>query len=54
MIPYRAILNNADRHTCLTDMDVEIIVNTISNVDVETVIEFGEHLVSALDKTEKL
>lgn len=51
---YRAALNNGVRHTCLTGMDVEMIVNTIGNVDVETVIEFGEYLVSALDKTDKI
>ena len=49
-----AALNNGVRHTCLTGMDVEMIVNTIGNVDVETVIEFGEYLVIALDKTDKI
>jgi len=41
-MPYRASLNNGVRHTCLTDMDVEMVIG------------FGEYLVSALEKTEKL
>lgn len=51
---FRLALDNGVRHTCLTGMDVEMMVNTIGNVDVEKVIGFGEYLVSVLDETDEI
>lgn len=51
---FRAAMESGARYTCLTGMDVEMLVNTIANVDCETVIEFGEYLVSVLEKANEI
>ncbi len=40
--------------TCLTGMDAEMMVKTISNIDVDLVIEFGEYIVSAIDQMNEI
>jgi len=51
---FRAAMDAGARYTCLTGMDVEMLVNTIANVDCETVIEFGEYIVSVLENTDEI
>jgi hypothetical protein len=35
-------------------MDAEMMVKTISNIDVDLVIEFGEYIVSAIDQMNEI
>lgn len=51
---FRNAMESGARYTCLTGMDVEMLVNTIGNVDCETVIAFGEYLVQVLENTDEI
>jgi len=51
---FRAAMDFGTRYTCLTGMDVEMLVNTLGNVDVNTVIEFGEYYVKVLEQTDRI
>ena len=51
---YRAALDRGVRNTCLCGMDVEMLVNTIGKVDVDTVIAFGEYLVQVIDQADEI
>ena len=51
---FRAAMDFGTRYTCLCGMDVEMLVNTLANVDVDTVIAFGEYLVSVMEATDDI
>jgi len=51
---FREAMDFGSRYICLTGMDVEMLVNTLANIDVDTVIEFGEYIVSVIDKADKI
>jgi len=51
---FRKAMDNGTRYICMCGMDVEMLVNTLTNVDVDLVIEFGEYLVSVLDAADHL
>ncbi|ATW28556.1 hypothetical protein DCMF_11685 [Candidatus Formimonas warabiya] len=51
---FRTAMESGARYTCLTGMDVEMLVNTIAQVDCETVIEFGEYLVRVLEQADEI
>ncbi len=51
---FRAAMEFGTRYTCLCGMDVEMMVNTLANVDVDTVIEFGEYMVKVIDEADDI
>ncbi|MEL7568679.1 MAG: aminopeptidase [Dehalobacterium sp.] len=51
---FRDAMAFGTRYTCLTGMDVEMLVNTIANVDCETVIAFGEYIVNVLEQADEI
>ena len=51
---FREAMDFGTRYTCLCGMDVEMLVNTLANVDVDTVIEFGEYMVKIIEKADKI
>ena len=51
---FREAMEFGCRYTCLCGMDVEMLVNTLSNVDVDTVIEFGEYMVEVIDNADEI
>ena len=51
---FRAAMENGTRYICLCGMDVEMLVNTVANVDVEAVIEFGEYMVSVIEAADDI
>ena len=51
---FRAAMKRGTRYTCLCGMDVEMLVNTLGNVDVDLVIEFGEYLCEVLRNTDEV
>ena len=50
----QAVDVNGARYICLLGMDVEMLVNTISNVDVDTVVEFGEFLKARFERAKDI
>jgi len=46
----QAVDVNGARYICLLGMDVEMLVNTITNVDYDTVVDFGEYLKARFEK----
>ena len=51
---FRQAMDFGTRYTCLCGMDVEMLVNTLANVDVDAVIEFGEYLVTVLEQADEI
>ncbi len=51
---FRQAMDFGTRYTCLCGMDVEMLVNTLANVDVETIIEFGEYMVKVIEKADEI
>ncbi len=51
---FREAMANGTRYTCLCGMDVEMMVNTLANLDVDLVIEFGEYLCEVLRNTDEV
>ncbi len=51
---FREAMANGARYTCLCGMDVEMMVNTLANLDVDLVIEFGEYLCEVLGNTDEV
>jgi len=51
---FRAAMARGCRYTCLCGMDVEMLVNTLANLDVDLVIEFGEYLCEVLRQTDEV
>lgn len=51
---FRKALDNGTRYTCLTGMDVTMIVNTIGNINYELLVEFGEYLTQKVQATDKI
>ncbi len=51
---FRKAMDFGTRYTCLCGMDVEMLVNTLANVDVDTVIEFGEYMVKIIEKADEI
>lgn len=51
---FREAMDYGTRFTCLCGMDVEMLVNTLANVDVDAVIEFGEYLTEVIDKADEI
>jgi leucyl aminopeptidase (aminopeptidase T) len=51
---FRDAMDFGTRYTCLTGMDAEMMVKTISNIDVDLVIEFGEYLCEVLRNTNEV
>lgn len=51
---FREAMDFGTRYTCLCGMDVEMLVNTLANVDVDTVIEFGEYIVGVIEKADEI
>ena len=51
---FREAMDFGTRYTCLCGMDVEMLVNTLANVDVDTVIEFGEYMVDVIQKADEI
>ncbi len=51
---FREAIANGVRYTCLCGMDVEMMVNTISSLNVDDVIEFGEYLCEVLRNTDEV
>jgi len=51
---FRQAMDSGTRYTCLCGMDVEMLVNTLANVDVDTVIEFGEYMVGVIEKADEI
>jgi leucyl aminopeptidase (aminopeptidase T) len=51
---FREAMAHGTRYTCLCGMDVEMLVNTLANVDVDTVIEFGEYLCEVLGSADEV
>lgn len=45
---YRKALDNGVRYICLTGMDVEMMVKTITRVDFDALLELGEHFVERI------
>lgn len=51
---FRDAMDFGTRYICLTGMDVEMLVNTISRVDYTTMIELGEYMKSVLEQTDEV
>ena len=51
---FREAMAHGTRYTCLCGMDVEMLVNTLANLDVDLVIEFGEYLCDVLRQTDEV
>jgi leucyl aminopeptidase (aminopeptidase T) len=51
---FRKAMAHGTRYTCLCGMDVEMMVNTLANLDVDLVIEFGEYLCEVLRNTDEV
>ena len=51
---FRNAMDNGTRYTCLCGMDVQMLVNTMANVDVDLVIEFGEYLTSVIEAADEI
>lgn len=51
---FRKAMSFGTRYTCLTGMDVTMLVNTIGNVNIDKLIEFGEYLTEKIEKSNKV
>ncbi len=51
---FRAAMDAGVRYICLTGMDVEMLVNTVTNVDYDLMIELGEHFKALFEKADKI
>lgn len=51
---FRDAMDFGTRYICLTGMDVEMMVKTISRVDYETMIELGEHIKGILEQANEV
>ncbi|WZL72237.1 hypothetical protein QBE52_14230 [Clostridiaceae bacterium 35-E11] len=51
---FRDSMDFGTRYICLTGMDVEMMVKTISQVDYETMIELGEYMKDTLEKADEI
>jgi leucyl aminopeptidase (aminopeptidase T) len=51
---FREAMAYGTRYTCLCGMDAEMMVNTLANLDVDLVIEFGEYLCQVLGSTNEV
>lgn len=51
---FQASIANGVRYICLTGMDVEMLVNTVTRVNYDLMIELGEHFKSILGKANKI
>jgi leucyl aminopeptidase (aminopeptidase T) len=51
---FRKSMEFGTRYTCLTGMDVTMLVNTIGNVNVDVLIEFGEYITNKVEESDEV